>query len=184
MTALVHLLGPVKQVSAVTAKGFETRTATCKEHFGEELPVDVPTHYSGSLVFANGSVVTVGISFDVHRHGHQPIEIYGADGSLQAPDPNMFGGPVRVFRPGNEDWQDVAFTHAYSENSRGIGVADMAQGILSGRPHRCDGALAYHVLEIMHAYEASSVEGRTVTLESTCEQPAAFPLGMLTGVLD
>jgi predicted dehydrogenase len=184
MTALVHLLGPVKQVSAVTTKGFETRTATCKEHFGEELPVDVPTHYSGTLVFANGSVVTVGISFDVHRHGHQPIEIYGADGSLQAPDPNMFGGPVRVFRPGNEDWQEVAFSHGYSDNSRGIGVADMAQGILSGRPHRCNGDLAYHVLEIMHAYEKSSTEGKMVEIESTCEQPAALPLGMLPGVLD
>ena len=184
MTALVHLLGPVKQVSAVTTKGFQTRTATCEEHFGEELPVDVPTHYSGTLVFANGSVVTVGVSFDVHRHTHSPIEIYGTEGSLCAPDPNAFGGQVRVFRPGNEDWRGVAFTHGYDENSRGIGVADMAQAIQSGRPHRCDGRLAYHVLEIMHAYETASVEGRTITLESTCEQPAAFPLGMLTGVLD
>jgi predicted dehydrogenase len=91
---------------------------------------------------------------------------------------------VRVFRPGNEDWQDAAFTHAYSANSRGIGVADMAQAIQSDRPHRCDGTLAYHVLEIMHAYEKSSIEGKIVELESTCEQPAAFPLGMLPGVLD
>ena len=184
MTALVHLLGPVKQVFAVTSKGYKSRIATCKEHFGEALPVDVPTHNSGTLVFANGSVVTVGVSFDVHRHTHSPIEIYGADGSLQAPDPNTFGGPVRVFRPGNPDWQDTAFSHGYSDNSRGIGVADMAQAIQADRPHRCDGTLAYHVLEIMHAYEKSSNEGKMVELDSTCGQPAAFPLGMLPGVLD
>jgi predicted dehydrogenase len=174
----------VKQVAAVASKGYASRIATCKEHFGEALPVDVPTHYSGTLVFANGAVVTVGISFDVHNHTHSPIEIYGTDGSVCAPDPNTFGGPVRVFRPGNEDWENAAFTHAYSDNSRGIGVADMAQGIMSDRPHRCDGRLAYHVLEIMHAYEKSSIDGKTIDLESTCEQPAALPLGMLPGVLD
>jgi predicted dehydrogenase len=184
MTGLVHLLGPVKQVSAITSKGFEARTATCEEHFGESLPVEVPTHYSGTLVFHSGAVVTVGISFDVLRHGHWPVEIYGTDGSLQVPDPNTFGGPVRVYRSGNEDWQEVAFSHGYSDNSRGIGVADMAQAIQSGRPHRCNGDLAYHVLEIMHAYERSSIEGKAVEIESTCDQPAAFPLGMLPGVLD
>jgi predicted dehydrogenase len=184
MTALVHLLGPVKQVSAVTTKGFEKRIAGCKEHLGEELPVEVPTHYSGTLVFASGAVVTVGISFDVHKHCHRPMEIYGADGSLLAPDPNTFGGPVSVFRPGDDDWQDATFTHGYEENSRGIGVADMAQALQGGRPHRCSGELAYHVLEIMHAYEKSSNEGKTINLESTCDQPAPFPLGMKVGVLD
>jgi len=184
LTALVHLLGPVKQVSAITSKGFETRIATCDEQFGKELSVEVPTHYSGTLVFEGGSVVTTGISFDVQRHGHFPIEIYGADGSLQAPDPNSFDGPVRIYRPDNEEWKDMALTHAYSKNSRGIGVADMAHAIMNDRPHRCDGRLAYHVLEIMHAFEKSSEEGQTVELESTCEQPTAFPMGMLPDVLD
>jgi predicted dehydrogenase len=136
------------------------------------------------LLFHNGAVVTVCISFDVHRHTHRPLEIYGAEGSLQIPDPNTFGGPVRLFRPGNDDWQDVTLSHQYSQNSRGIGVADIAHAIQSDRPHRCDAELAYHALEVIYTFERSSREGRTIALESRCRQPAPFPLGMLPGVLD
>ncbi|MFH1970269.1 MAG: Gfo/Idh/MocA family oxidoreductase [Verrucomicrobiota bacterium] len=184
ITALIHLLGPVKSVSAVAVKSFPERIATSKQHFGKHLPVEVPTHNSGSLIFHSGAVVTVCISFDVYRHTHRPLEIYGAEGSLQVPDPNTFGGPVRLFRPGNDDWQDVTLSHQYSQNSRGIGVADIAHAIRNGRPHRCDAGLACHALEVMHAFEKSSREGRTVELESSCRQPAPFPLGMLPGVLD
>jgi predicted dehydrogenase len=42
ITALVHLLGPVKEVSGVTTRAFEERIATCKEQFGKLLPVSVP----------------------------------------------------------------------------------------------------------------------------------------------
>lgn len=184
ITALLHLLGPVKGVSAVATKGFTERIATSEKHFGKRLPVEIPTHNSGTLIFESGAIVTTCISFDVQRHTHHPIEIYGAEGSLQVPNPNTFGGPIKVFRPGNEGWQDAAFTHLYPTNSRGIGVADMAHAIRTGRPHRCDGVLAYHALEIMHAFEKSSNEGRTVELKSTCNQPAPFPLGLLPGVLD
>jgi predicted dehydrogenase len=184
MTALVHLLGPVASVTAVTSKAREVRIATGEKTFGQELKVDVPTHNSGSLVFQNGAVVSVTISFDVQRHGHSPIEIYGSEGSLQVPDPNTFGGPIRVFRPGNEDWQNVAFTHDYTKNSRGMGVADMATAIQSGRPHRCQAELAQHVLEIMFAFEKSSQEGKRIDLISTCAQPAPIPLGLLPGLLD
>src|SRR3989339_677998 len=51
VTALIHLLGPVKRVSAMTTKAFAERTATSEAHFGKKLPVEIPTHYSGSLEF-------------------------------------------------------------------------------------------------------------------------------------
>lgn len=184
VTALVHLLGPVASVTAVTSKAREVRIATGEKTFGQELPVEVPTHNSGTLVFRNGAVITMVISFDVQRHQHTNIELYGSAGSLQVPDPNTFGGPVRVFRPGNDNWQDVSFTHAYAANSRSMGVADMATAIQSGRPHRCSGELAHHVLEVMHAFEASSLKGGCVELESTCAQPAPIPLDLLPGLLD
>ncbi|MFN2285132.1 MAG: gfo/Idh/MocA family oxidoreductase, partial [Anaerolineae bacterium] len=69
-------------------------------------------------------------------------------------------------------------------NSRGIGVADMAYALRSGRPHRASGELAYHVLDIMHAIHDAANEGRRVTLESTCERPAPLPLGLRKGLLD
>jgi predicted dehydrogenase len=184
ITALVHLLGPVASVTAVTAKARDVRMATGEKTFGQQLPVEVPTHNSGTVVFANGAVVTVVVSFDVRRHTHSPIEIYGLGGSLGVPDPNTFGGPVSVYRPGNETWQPAAFSHAYPTNSRGIGVADMACAILGNRPHRCSGELAHHVLEVMHAFHTSSQQGTRIDLTSTCTRPAAFPLDLPPGVLD
>lgn len=184
MTALVHLLGPVKRVCANTTRAYDERLATCKERFGEILPVEVPTHCSGSLEFHSGAVITVTISFDVHGHGHSPIELYGTEGSLKVPDPNTFGGPVELFTAASKSWQPQAFSHPYSENMRSIGAADMAYAIRSGRAHRCNGDLAYHVLEVMHAFEASSQSGQHIAIESKPEQPAAFPLGLVEGRLD
>ena len=48
------------------------------------------------LTFHSSAVVTVTISFDVYKHGHSPIKLYGTEGSLKVPDPNTFGGPVGV----------------------------------------------------------------------------------------
>ncbi len=184
VTALIHLLGPVRSVCAMTSRARDERLATCKEHFGAMLPVEVPTHNSGSLLFENGAVITMSISFDVRRHLHKPIEIYGTGGSIAAPDPNTFGGPVSVFRPGNDAWTDFPLAFDYKENSRSIGVADMAHAIRSGRPHRCDASVALHALEVMSAFETSHDKRAWVDIETPCLQPQPFPLGLPNGVLD
>lgn len=184
MTALVHLLGPVKSVTAVTTCAFAERTATCKEHFGATIPVEVPTHYAGVLAFHSGATITVTISFDVHAHGHSPIEIYGTEGSLKVPNPNTFGGPIQLFTPAGNEWQPQTLSHPYATNMRSIGAADMAYAILSGRPHRTSGELAYHVLEIMTAFEQASNSGQRVDIQSKPAQPAPLPLGLIPGRLD
>ena len=48
---------------------------------------------------------------------------------------------------------------AYPNNARMIGVIDMVSAIRSGRMHRANGALAYHVLEVMCAFDKSSETG-------------------------
>lgn len=185
ITALVHLLGPVKGVTAVTSRAFAERTATCKEHFGEKLPVEVPTHYSGVLTFHSGAVITMTISFDVQRHGHSPIELYGTEGSLKVPDPNTFGGPVEISTRTSAEWKSQALSHRYDANMRSIGAADLAYAILSGgtHKHRASGDLAYHALEVMHAFEKSSNSNARVNIESRPEQPAPLPLGLIEGRL-
>jgi predicted dehydrogenase len=184
MTALVHLLGPVKRVAAITGKAHEERIATSEACFGQLLPVSVPTHYSGTLEFHSGAIITVTISFDVLAHGHSPIELYGTEGSLKVPDPNTFGGPVSLYTKASKEWVPQAFSHPYADNMRSIGAADLAYSILNpGRPHRASGALAYHVLEVMHAFEKASTTGTHVTIASTPPQPAPFPLGLIPGRL-
>lgn len=186
ITALVHLLGPVKSVSAVTSKAFANRTATSKEAFGQQLPVHVPTHNVGILEFHSGATISMTVSFDVHQHGHSPIEIYGTEGSLKAPDPNTFGGPIELWTPATGEWNKQAFSHPYSSNMRSIGAADIAYSILSNgeRKPRSSGALAYHALEVMHAFEAASDAKQAIIIESKPEQPSALPLGLVEGRLD
>ena len=59
--------------------------------------------------------------------------------------------------------------------------ADMADAIRTGRTHRANGALAYHVLDLMHAFHDASDKGTHVAIESTCEKPALMPEGLFEG---
>jgi predicted dehydrogenase len=183
LTALVNLLGPVSSVSGAATTTFTERLITSQPKSGTKVAVDVPTHITGIMQFAEGAVGTITTSFDVWSARLPCIEIYGTEGSLSVPDPNGFGGTVEIARPGAE-WQSVPLTHGYTENNRGIGVADMACALQSGRPHRASGALAFHVLDIMESIHDSWDQRQWVDLGSTCAKPAALPVGLTPGELD
>jgi predicted dehydrogenase len=174
ITDLVNLLGPVTRVSAMASRLRTERVITSEPKSGQTMPVKIDTHVTGALGFANGAIVQVGLSFDVAAHKHVPLEIYGTDASLIVPDPNFFGGEVQLRKRGKgEDWTDVPVTHPYADgNYRSLGVADMARGILENRPHRANGDLALHVLEVMEAFAISAKDGRTVEITTTVERPA------------
>ena len=76
---------------------------------------------------------------------------------------------------GEQSWSEVPITHGYTANSRGLGVADMADAIRSGRMHRANGQLAYHVLDLMHTIHDASREGRHIDMTSSCERPDPLP---------
>ena len=174
-TALVHLLGPVARVSAAARAALPERIAGHADHAGKPIPVAVNTHVSALLEFARGPIGTVVISFDIFAGSSLPrLEIYGTEGTLIVPDPNTFGGPVRLRRADADDWVDVPLTHS-AEVGRGIGLADLADALATGRPHRASGALAYHVLDIMLACEEAAASGQRLTLESQVEPPAPLP---------
>ena len=183
LTALVALMGPVRRVTGSAAIAFPQRTITSEKKYGKTVDVEVPTHIAGVMDFAGGAVATIITSFDVWGHSPQRIEIYGTEGTLFVPDPNGFGGPVCVQR-GRGEKREVPLTHGYAENTRGLGVADMAYALRTGRKHRANGELTYHVLDLMHAFHDASETGRHVELRSTCESPAPLPLGLLDGMLD
>lgn len=156
ITALVELLGSVRRVSGSARISLPTRTKTTEVNYGEKIDVEVPTHITGVMDFDSGAIGTITTSFDVWTHNQPCIEIYGSEGSISVPDPNTFGGPVKVKRFDEEEWREVEIKLPYSENSRGLGVDGMAQAILTGVKHRATGKLAYHVLEVMHAFFKSS----------------------------
>ncbi len=184
VTDLVNLLGPVARVAAITARGRPTRTVTSQPLAGAAIPVEVATHAAATLEFVSGPVVTMVMSFDVPRHRHRPMELYGSEGSLAVPDPNWFGGQIEIGTAAG-DWRLAITEHAYANgNFRIIGVADMAHAIRKNRPHRASGELAFHVLEVMEAVQRSSDEGRHIVIESRPERPAMLPADLMPGDLD
>ncbi|HSK41719.1 MAG TPA: Gfo/Idh/MocA family oxidoreductase [Arenibaculum sp.] len=189
VTQLVNLLGPVARVAAVASRGSATRTIASEPLNGQVIEVEVPTTVNGVLEFASGANVALTASWDVWKHGRAPFEIYGTEGSLLVPDPNFFGGtPMASTRDG--DWRPLAIAgHPFGVPNRTlgsgqtvadyriIGVLDMAAAIRRDRPHRANGDLALHALEVMEAFERSSIQGRHVAIESRCERPEALPTG-------
>ena len=184
LTALVHLLGPVKRVTSSTTIAFPEREITNPNNrTGEKIPVYVPTHTTGILDFASGAVGTLIFSWDVWKTNLPLIEIYGTEGSMIVPDPNTFKGPVKIQKGREGEWEEVAI--AYPEDIwRGIGAADMAHAIHSERDHRTSGDLAYHVLDLMHALTDASDSDQHILVESSCKQPALLPEGLPEGLLD
>lgn len=178
LTALVHVLGPISRVSSSTSISFAEREAGHESVKGQMIPVEVSTHAAGTLEFASGVIGTMIMSFDVWTHSLPRIEIYGSEGTLSVPDPNIFGGEVKLWQPNIGEWEKIQLTHR-SDVQRGIGVADMAKAILNGRPLRASGDLAYHVLDLMHAFDDSSNQGQHIEIHSTVERPAALIQGEL-----
>ena len=185
LTDMIFLLGPVAKVSGMVTTGRKQRTITSQPLSGKVIDVEVATHVSGLMQFANGAIGTTIMSFDVAGADLPRIEIHGDAGSLSVPDPNRFGGPVKLRRGGEKEWEDVELSHSsYAENSRGVGLNDMAYALRTGRSHRANGELAYHVLDLMHAFHDAAAAERTISIDSSCDRPAPLPSGLANGTLD
>ncbi|WP_087002151.1 Gfo/Idh/MocA family protein [Rhizobium sullae] len=183
ITDLVNLFGPVAQVAGFATAPRKERVITSEPRNGERIPVHVPTHVAGIMAFANGAVVQIGMSFDVAGHKHVPLELYGTEGTLIVPDPNHFGGEVQFLKKGGS-FEPQELTAPYADgNYRSLGVADLAHAIRSSRPHRANGGLALHVLEVMEAFHTASETGRTVTITTETERPAPLSDSLIDGRL-
>jgi len=181
LTALVTLLGPIARVAGSTRTSFPERTITSDPKRIRTVKVEVPTHVAGVLDFAAGAVGTIITSFDVWGAHLPTIEIYGTEGSLAVPDPNGFGGPVKLLQKGTKEWVDVPLAFGYAENSRGLGLADMADAVAKGRPHRASGEVMYHVLDVMEGIHDASAAGKSYVVKSACERPAPMAQGLADG---
>ncbi|MEV0038381.1 Gfo/Idh/MocA family oxidoreductase [Streptomyces sp. NPDC050804] len=170
LSALVHLLGPVVKVTGAASRPRAEREIGSGPRAGERFAVEVATHVTGVLRHAGGALTTLVMSFDIHAARLPRIEVHGTAGSLSVPDPNGFDGPVEVHRDGG-GWETLPVSAGYTGAGRGTGLADLAEALAAGRPHRASAELSRHVLDIMLTLLASAREDRSLPVESSCARP-------------
>jgi predicted dehydrogenase len=179
LTALASMLGPVRAVAGFARASFPERTVTAKgPKTGDVVPVNTPTHFATSLQFESGVIGSLQASFDVWetRDRMTVLTIYGTEGTLHLPDPNTFDGPVTLVRGDTRDVEELPLTHGFTENSRGIGVSDMARALRGGgEPVRASGEMAAHVVDIMVSSLEAAEAGNVVELGTTMTRPAPLP---------
>lgn len=170
LSALVHLLGPVVKVTGASSRPRAERTIGSGPRAGQSFAVEVDTHITGVLEHAGGALSTLVMSFDVKAARLPRIEVHGTEASLSVPDPNNFDGPVEINR--GAGWEALPVSAGYRDAGRGIGLADLAEALAEGRPHRASAELAAHVLDVMLTLMEAADQGRALPVVSTCERPA------------
>ncbi|MDO6729408.1 Gfo/Idh/MocA family oxidoreductase [Marinovum sp. 2_MG-2023] len=178
---LVQMLGPVARVTALSCSASEYRTITSEPRNGEKIKVETPTTIHAVMQFASGAQVTYVASWDVWQHGHSNMELYGQSGTLHVPDPNFFGGELRMTEKSSFVTVSENWPHPFSvandngrANYRCAGLADMAMGIIEGRAHRCSLEFSLHVVDVMTAILHSGETKTTIELGTTCDRPEAL----------
>ncbi len=180
LTTLVCLLGPVRRVTGMSRILYAERTADRGPRAGETFKVSTPTFVAGLLEFVSGAQATLVTSLGIWGADLPNMQVYGTKGILGVPDPNYFGGPVKLRSNVDESaWHEVPLLYSHTDgpgNFRGLGVVEMALAIGRSEEPRASGELAYHVLDVMQSIQESSTTGRHVTVQSTCMRPPLLPL--------
>lgn len=183
MTTLVSLLGPVKKTAAMVRAPYPTHVNIWPKspEYGQVMDTPNESQVTAILEFESGITGTFHVNADSVLKDLAYIAIYGTKGVLYLPDPNQFGEKVRLVR-NMPSWDDeivveeLLTMHGFSDNSRGIGPAEMAWAIRQGRANRASKEQAYHVLEVLDAILKSGETGTFQEIASRCERPEPLPV--------
>ena len=201
LTALVNLLGPAKSVHGISTKVFEKRIIGIGPKKNQEFSVQCPTSYLVNLEFHSKALIQITLSFDVVAHQRNHIELYGDKGSMIVPDPNMFGGSVKICNDDSGVWEEHrtddlplgkinitshsgrANESQTNANYRGVGLSEMAYCIENGSNHRCSGELSLHVLDIIKSTMRAADTNTTQEIKTTCQKADFFTLEEIQKIL-
>ena len=182
ITALISILGPVKAVNGFLKFADAPRSYEMpgSANFGREYSVESETILAGTLLFESGAIGSVQFNSECIFPEQPVVMLCGTEGILYLADPNNFGGTVYYRAKGSDERIALPPSFGYDENSRGLGVAEMAWSMAAGRKPRANKEMAYHALEILHGIASSSAGGMNYQLKSSFEKapqlkPGFFP---------
>ncbi len=180
LQALINILGPIESVCGYS----ETRDADSRifmnpknPGYGTVMKIETPNNVCGAMKFKSGAMGVI-ITTSEAVGSTNDFVIYGTKGVLTLSDPNDFTGKVSI-KSATGQQQELVQNFAYTENSRGLGVADMCYAIRSGREPRCSYDRAIHVLEA--GVNIMNLDGKDNyhKMETTCERAKPFEAGIV-----
>lgn len=181
LTALCHLFGGVDKVNAISRNNRPVRIHTYPKspEYGQEYPYTNESQIAAIISMRNRITGTFALHGDSNFVDMADFVIYGTKGILKLGDANRFGGEITwipTMYGIHKEMQTATlpFVNPFKENSRGIGVAEMADAIQKKRVSRLNHHFAYHVFEVIEAIIRCGSEGGQRKIISPCDRPLPF----------
>ncbi|HET7567752.1 MAG TPA: Gfo/Idh/MocA family oxidoreductase [Gaiellaceae bacterium] len=174
LAIVTSIFGPVRRVT-----GFATTLVPERVRLdGRPFTVTTPDTWLAALELESGVLVRLSASFSVNPGKQRGLEIHGDDASLWLPEFLRFDSPLELSGGGEEYTPVPLLGEPYEGVDWARGLAELADAIESGRPHRTSAEQAAHLVEVLDAVDRSRREGGPVELASSFDPPEPLDPGV------
>jgi predicted dehydrogenase len=174
LTVATAMLGPAR---SVRAWGWDLLAERVTKD-GTPFRIGSPDFVIAGIELANGAILRLTATFYVGLPAKLTgsMELHGDEASLALGSFQEFDATVELGAYG-KTYEPVPLVRPpYPGTAWARGVADMAQAIDAGRPHRAGAEQAAHVVDILAAAQASMRDdGRAVPVTTTFPEPPLMP---------
>ncbi len=194
---LINMFGNINRVSGYVKTNIKKNQSfdPLNELYKSDMENVEPDTLVGSLEFDNGVYGSIIFASGIDAMADQKFVVYGSQGTLVCPDPNYFGGPVYI-QSGNgkqvgynpNAGQDsvpmfeVPPIYGNLDESRGIGLVDLAFAIRNGRKPRCHYSMGHQAFEVVHGLIDSCKNNVNHKMVTKVERPKAVRPGFKGGM--
>jgi predicted dehydrogenase len=181
LNTILNILGPVREVAGFsqTRKPQRVHLIPGKDNFDEPFTLEAENLVAGTFRFESGVFGSLMLNSCSIPNELPRIVLYGDQGILSIPNPNFFSGNVEVILKGQAEKLVLPPTHGFSDNCRGVGVAELAWSLRRGRKPRSSKEMAFHGLELLFGLFKSDETKGFYRMTSSFTRPEPLPRGHL-----
>jgi len=165
--AITGLLGPARNVSAMSIRSADGFDITEGPFAGRHIPIEVDDAWTVALELGDRCLGTVEANFTSHGTRAGELELMGERGTISL-DLLDVAAPLQLLDASGA-WGEIAVAAERAEGGPDhvLGVEHLLECIVDGRRPVASADHAIHVLEILEASGVSAVSGASVPLDST-----------------
>ena len=165
ITALMALLGPIIEVSAMASTAQTVRSVLVGSDVGQRFTVSAPTNVHAQFLHAQGSISSLIVSFDGISAGPPRIDVFGQAGGLSIS--NAHAHDAVLSHRGPNCSEAINHDEPWSISRWAIGPAGAWNGYCAGQVAETNSRRARSVLEVMLAVEVAAKSHRSVNIPLT-----------------